>query len=74
MLDFAASPKLLLALAIANLPLYYFIGKSFYNTWADFTDALRYFFQPGWLSAVRGEFTEDFWETLKLYLYLKLYL
>ena len=70
MLELAENPKLLLILAAISLPLYYFIGKSFYKSWADFTDALRYLFQPGWLSAARGEFNEDFWETLKFYLYL----
>ena len=70
MLDVVENSKLLLILMIINLPLYYYIGKRFYDSWADFTDALRYLFQPGWLSAMRGEFSEDFWETLKLYCYV----
>lgn len=68
MFDFE-NTQLLIILAVINVPLYYYIGKMFYKTWADFTEALRYLFQPGWLSAIRGEFTEDFWETIKLYLF-----
>ncbi|MGH1440648.1 MAG: hypothetical protein ACRBBR_11080 [Cellvibrionaceae bacterium] len=68
--DFSENPTLLFLLIFINIPIYYFLGKSFYKTWADFTEGLRYLFQPGWLSAIRGEFTGDFWETLRLYLYI----
>lgn len=70
MLDLVENSKLLMILMVINLPLYFFIGKSFYNSWVDFTEALRYLFQPGWLSAIRGEFNDDFWETLKFYCYI----
>jgi hypothetical protein len=69
MWNLSEHPKLLIVLVVINIPVYYYVGKSYYKTWEDFTEALRYLFQPGWLSAARGEFSEDFWETLKLYLY-----
>lgn len=67
MLDFTENPTLLVILAVINIPVYYFIGKVFYKSWYEFTEGLRFLFQPGWLSVIRGEFTDDFWETLKLY-------
>jgi hypothetical protein len=59
-----------LIILLVNIPIYVFIGKFFYGDWYDFTEGLRYLFQPGWLSALRGEWDKDFTETVKLYAFI----
>jgi hypothetical protein len=61
---------LFLILIFVNFPLYIWVGKSFYDSWWEFTEGLRMLYQPGWLSALRGEWDKDFWGTLKILLYV----
>lgn len=70
MLESLNNPSLLIILAIINTPLYYYIGTIFYNTVDEFTDGIRYVFQPDWLSASRGEHADDIWESVKVYIYV----
>ncbi|MFH0963679.1 MAG: hypothetical protein V2A58_06665 [Planctomycetota bacterium] len=63
---------LLGVLAVVNAPLYWALGKTFFGGWEGFTEALRFYFTPDWWSAMRGEFWEDRWESLKLFVFLVL--
>lgn len=72
LLSFIERPALFITCASLALPAYWALGRFFYDTWSDFLDALRLWFQPSWLSALRGEWHEDNWETLKLLIYLLL--
>ena len=53
-------------------PVCLFLGRMFYGSWGDFLEALRYLYQPGWLSLLRGEYDKDSWETLVFYIYVGL--
>ena len=70
LLSFLDRPQLFIICAVAAIPAYIVVGSVFYDSWDDFLDGLRLWFQPGWLSALRGEWSEDNWETLKLLFYL----
>jgi hypothetical protein len=56
--------------ALFSLPLYWFIGRIFFDDWQDFLEHLRLWFQPFWLSALRGEYHADMWAQVKLFVYL----
>ena len=57
---------ILVIVAVFSLPIYWFLGKFFFDDWQDFLDHLRLWYQPFWLSALRGEFNEDMWAMVKL--------
>lgn len=63
-------PTLFIGSAIIAIPIYIGIGRLFFDSWDDFLDSLRLLYQPQWLSALRGEWHEDNWVSLKLLLYL----
>ena len=69
-LGWDAAPNLVIALAILNIPMYYFVGTLFWNCWSDFLDALRYWYQPLWLSIFIREWTDDYWESIKVFIWL----
>jgi hypothetical protein len=54
------------------LPLYYVFWKMFFGSWDNFLESLRYWFQPDWLSVLRGEYTDDFYASLKMLIFLLL--
>ncbi len=62
--------EILAPVAILSLPVYWFVGRLFFESWQDFLEHLRFWFQPIWLSALRGEFHEDMWAQVKFLLYL----
>lgn len=72
LLSFFDRPNLFIVGAIVAVPAYIAVGSVFYNGWDDFLDNLRLFFQPSWLSFLRGEWGEDNWATLKLVFYFVL--
>lgn len=69
---FIARPVLFALSALCGLPVYWQLGTLFYNDADDFLNALRLFFQPDWLSFLRGEWADDHWETLKLLFFVGL--
>ncbi|MBS1209976.1 MAG: uncharacterized protein H6R19_2374 [Proteobacteria bacterium] len=69
-LSFLERPQLFTACAIGGIPVYWMLGSIFYNDMDDFLDALRLFFQPDWLSALRGEWGDDQWQSLKLTIFI----
>jgi hypothetical protein len=64
--------NLLFKSAAVCVPLYYLFWKFLFRSWDDFLDDLKYYYQPFWLSALRGEFGDDFYASLKLYFFLLL--
>jgi len=56
---FLQHPRLWIVAGILGLWFAISSAKRFFDGWGGFTEALRYKFQPGWLSAARGEFWED---------------
>jgi hypothetical protein len=70
LLSFLDRPKLFVVCAVAAIPAYIAAGSVFYDSWEDFLDSLRLWFQPWWLSALRGEWSDDYWQSLKLLFYL----
>ncbi len=37
--------------------------------WDDFGECIRFWLTPDWLSAVRGEWTEDQWSEMRLFIW-----
>ena len=70
LLSFFDRPDLFVICMLVAIPAYIAIGSVFYDSWEDFLDSLRLFFQPSWLSFLRGEWGEDNWVTFKLFFYL----
>jgi hypothetical protein len=56
----------LLKTFVVCLPLYYIVWKFIFGSWDEFLDALRFWFTPGWLSLLRGEFGSDLFAAIKL--------
>ena len=59
----------LVVLIVLNIPFYLFLGKRFFGNWAGFWAALRFWFTPQIVSALRGEFHDDIWAELKLWIF-----
>jgi hypothetical protein len=57
-------------LVVINAPVYVLIGKIVFGTWEDFWEAVRFWFTPDLFSAFMGEFWEDVWAELKLFVFL----
>lgn len=54
---------------LANLPLIVFLGYAIFGSWAGLGQSIRYALQPNWISFIAGEGFEDFWASLKLWLF-----
>jgi hypothetical protein len=46
--------------------------RLFFKDFSDFVECLRYYFQPNFISLLRGEWQEDWWASLKLGVWLAL--
>ena len=44
--------------------------RVFFSDLDNFFECLRFYFQPDWLSAFRGEWVEDKWSTMKLFVWV----
>lgn len=47
-------------------PLYYVFWKALFESREEFLEALRFWFQPNWLSLLRGEFNRDLYKSFKV--------
>ncbi len=56
----------------ANIPVYLALGWFFFRTWDNFTECLGYLIKPDIWSWMNGEMVDDFWATMKIYLWLAL--
>ncbi len=50
----------------------YFLFSFFFKDWDDFWECVRFYFTPDFISLLRGEWTEDWWASMKLGLYFAL--
>jgi hypothetical protein len=62
----------LIFLTVVNTPVYFLLGRLFFDDWADFLECVRFWFTPDWISLFRGEWGEDRWDTFKLAIFLLL--
>ena len=60
----------LIVLIIANLPLYWFLGKILFKDWQGLIGCLKYWLRPDIISWFRGEWSEDFWAEMRLFFYI----
>ncbi len=60
----------LIIIAIFNIPMYLYLGKIFFEDWQGFCEAIRFWLTPEIISAFRGEYWEDVFSELKLFVYL----
>jgi hypothetical protein len=46
--------------------------RMIFTSFQDFLECVRFYLQPDWISAFRGELVEDKWGTLKLFVWVTL--
>jgi hypothetical protein len=61
-----ANPRLWWVAGVTGLCCCIVTARRVFDGWGGFLEALRYWFQPGWLSLLRGEWVEDQWAQFKL--------
>ncbi|RYX80155.1 hypothetical protein EON83_29850 [bacterium] len=57
-------------LFVCGLPAILALGKILFGSWHGFFESLRFLLVPDIISILRGEWTEDQWATLKLFVFL----
>lgn len=57
-------------LVALNIPVFVFIWRKLFGDFEDFLECVRFWLTPDWISALQGEWSEDFWAELKLFGYL----
>jgi hypothetical protein len=57
-------------LGAVNIPTYIVIGSYFFEDLDGFVEALQFWATPNIVSALDGEYDEDRWATLKLFLFV----
>ena len=62
----ARHPRLWILVGVVALWLSVKTARKMFGDWDGFLEALRYSYQPGWLSFLRGEFGEDVKSEFKL--------
>jgi hypothetical protein len=60
------SEKGWIILALANLPVYWFIGWVIFKDLATFWECLKFWLTPDFISWLRGEPFDDWWGELRL--------
>lgn len=66
------NPEMFGKAVIWATPTYLIAWRLIFDGFDDFLESLRYLFQPDWLSALRGEWTEDGWQSMKFLLWVLL--
>ena len=59
-----------IVIGLLDLPIFFLIGKFFFNDWDGLVECIVYWFTPDIVSACQGERGADFWASLKLGLFL----
>ena len=59
-----------LKLSLINLPLFFLIGKVFFKDIEGLLTSIRFLITPDLLSAIRGEFWDDWWESLRFLIFV----
>ncbi len=62
--------KLLITLAIANIPVYFIVGKIMFNDLDGAKEAFGFWFTPMWIEALRGDGETATWSNLKVFVWL----
>lgn len=57
---------ILVALGVANIPVYIGLGKLLFDDMDGFLDAVRFCFTPRLISFFRGEYWEDYFAGVKM--------
>lgn len=52
--------------AVVTLPVFLVARSVLFKDWADFFDAIGYWFKPDILSAFHGDYWEDVWAEIRL--------
>lgn len=63
---------MVLLLIAANFPIYIGLGWLFFGSWEDFKEAVSFAFTPDIISMIYGEFLEDLWATVRLWIFVLL--
>ena len=63
---------LIIILAVANVPIYLLVGKTWFGGWRGFVESLRFWFTPDIVSLFRGEYWQDHAESFRLITFLAL--
>src|SRR4051812_344942 len=67
-----SNPTLLLAAAVLGLCVGLCFFKPFFGDWSGFWECVKFWFTPDVVSMVRGQWEDDRWSTLKLFVWLGL--
>jgi hypothetical protein len=59
-------------LALANMPLYWVVGWIVFKDWGDFWECVKFWLTPDIISLFRGEWIEDWWAEMKLFVWIAL--
>ena len=59
-------------LIVANIPLCWLLGWVVFKDWGDFWECVKFWLTPDIISAFRGEWIEDQWAQMKLFVWLVL--
>jgi hypothetical protein len=59
-------------LAVVNIPVYIGLGSAFFGDFSGFFECIRFWLTPDWVSLFRGEYWEDNWAELKLFVFIAL--
>lgn len=59
-------------ITVLNIPLYLGLGWVIFRSWSGFWECVRFYFTPDWFSMIRGELMEDWWGTLKIFVFVAL--
>jgi hypothetical protein len=59
-------------LVVANIRLYWLVGWVVFKDWGDFWECVKFWLTPDIISLFRGEWIEDQWAQMKLFVWLAL--
>jgi len=57
-------------LSLINLPIFFLIGKVFFKNLEGLLTSIHFLITPDLLSAIRGEFLDDWWESLRFIIFI----
>lgn len=60
--------SLVILLAVVNIPLYWCLYRALFTDVDELADAIKFWITPEIFSAFRGEYVDDIWAELKLFL------
>jgi hypothetical protein len=67
-----SNPSLALTACGMGLLIAFLFFKLFFEDWSDFWECVKFWFTPDWISMLRGEWLDDRWNTMKLFVWIGL--